>query len=321
MNILITGGTGFFGKALLRRYLANGFLDEHKITIMSRHPERFRNSYPALSEHRNLAFHPGDIMVPDSWPENKFSHVLHAATDAATGPNQDRITRFQQIVTGTLNMLDLAVHSGAQRFLLTSSGAVYGACPQRPLKESDACHVMPQLPSALYGLAKLSAEHLCQHYQMKYPLETVVARCFAFSGEDLPLHLHYAIGNFVQDALTAPSINITGDSTASRSYLDQDDLADWLTAVLLHGKAGEAYNIGSETPYTILQLAHCVRDVLSPGKPVIQSPYPTPSARGFYIPDTSKARQTLVLSEHVPLVESILKMAKQHCRPQEMESA
>lgn len=83
-------------------------------------------------------------------------------------------------------------------------------------------------PCTAYSQAKRAAEHLCALYREAYGLETVVARCFAFIGQDLPFNAHYAIGNFIQDALSAEQITVAGDGTPLRTYLDQSDLAHWL---------------------------------------------------------------------------------------------
>jgi len=74
----------------------------------------------------------------------------------------------------------------------------------------------------------------------------VVARCFAFVGADLPLNVHFAIGNFIRDALTADALTVSGDGTPLRTYLDQSDLAHWLFTMLERGRSGEDYNVSSD---------------------------------------------------------------------------
>ena len=63
-------------------------------------------------------------------------------------------------------------------------------------------------------------------------------------------------------------ITVSGDGTPVRSYMDQRDLARWLEVLLLQGCAGQAYNVGSDVAISIAELAHRVRDLLAPGKPV-----------------------------------------------------
>ena len=71
-----------------------------------------------------------------------------------------------------------------------------------------------------------------------------------------------------RDALHGDSIQVAGDGTPLRTYLDQEDLAHWLLTLLERGRPGGAYNVGSDEVVSIAALAHRVRDLLAPGKPV-----------------------------------------------------
>ena len=161
-------------------------------------------------------------------------------------------------------------------------------------------------PSTAYGQAKRAAEHLCALYCAAHGLQTVIARCFAFVGPDLPLNAHFAIGNFIRDALVADAITVSGDGAPLRTYLDQSDLAVWLFTLLESGRSGDAYNVGSNEVISIAELAHLVRDVLAPDKPVHILGNPNSCAtRNRYLPDIRKARQELGLDIHIALADSI----------------
>ena len=155
-------------------------------------------------------------------------------------------------------------------------------------------------------LAKRAAEHLCTLYRDAYGLEIVVARCFAFVGRDLPLDVHFAIGNFIRDALYADAIEVAGDGSPLRTYLDQDDLAHWLVTLLERGQAGQSYNVGSDEVVSIGELAHLVRDIIAPQKPVHIRRLPSGNAgRNRYVPDIRRARDELGLKVRIPLAEAI----------------
>ena len=161
-------------------------------------------------------------------------------------------------------------------------------------------------PSTAYGQGKRAAEHLCALYGEQHGLETVIARCFAFIGPDLPLNVHFAIGNFIRDALTADAITVSGDGTPLRTYLDQSDLAHWLLTLLEYGRPGQAYNVGSDEVISIADLAYLVRDVLAAHKPVhILGQPDSDTARDRYVPDIRKAHQQLGLSVTVRLADAI----------------
>ena len=312
-RLLITGGTGFFGKALLRHQLCLELSKPFEISVLSRNPRQFLINNPEFRGHPSIGFVRGDILQRDSLPwGHDFTHVLHAATDSTIGPSLMTLHRYDQIVEGTRNVLELAVSTGARRFLLTSSGAIYGTQPDdlAAIPEDWPCSPPLADPTMAYGQAKRAAEHLCALYAHQHGIETLVARCFAFVGPDLPLSVHFAIGNFIRDALTADAITVDGDGTPLRSYLDQSDLAHWLFTLLERGRSGEAYNVGSDQVISIAGLAHLVRDVLAPEKPVhIVGNPDAGSPRNRYLPDISKVQQELGLSPTIPLLEAIRRAA------------
>ncbi|MNN12643.1 dTDP-glucose 4,6-dehydratase [compost metagenome] len=318
MNVLLTGGTGFFGRALLRHWLASAEAGEQvpAVTVLSRSPQGFLAQYPEFAGQPWLRLHQGDILEPASLPgTGGFTHVLHAAADSTAGPKLSPLQRYTQIVDGTRHLLDYAATHRIPRFLLTSSGGVYG--PQPP--DMDAiCERYNAMPDPLdaahaYSVAKRCAEHLCALYQQQYGLQVVIARCFAFVGRDLPLDAHFAIGNFIRDALAAPAITVNGDGTPVRSYMDQRDLAHWLDVLLRHGQAGQAYNVGSDAAVTIGELAHLVRDILAPQKPVhiACGVAAAGNFRNRYVPSIHRARIELGLRLQFTLAQSIRNAAGQ----------
>lgn len=317
MEILVTGGTGFFGKSQLRCWKSGSGKDIHnaRITLLSRNPEAFRSSYGELIDSLNISLVRGDILQADSLPEGNFSHILHAATDSTTGLMLSPLQRYDQIVIGTRNILDLAVRCGKPRVLLTSSGGVYGDISQFKDGVSEDYTGMPDpLDSRnAYSVAKRQAEHLCALYHDMHGLDYVIARCFAFVGIDLPLSAHFAVGNIIRDALWNDEIIINGDGTAIRSYMDQRNLSQWLNKMLLHGKPGQAYNVGSDQSLTIAELAKLVRDLVSPQKSIrLLNKSENNSGRSRYISNISKARIDLGLELSFTLEDSILEVANFH---------
>jgi dTDP-glucose 4,6-dehydratase len=311
MKLLLTGGTGFFGKSLLRHWHTQHQmgLSVPEVWVLSRSPEKFLAAQPEFVDLAWLRLVAGDVSDAQSLPQQqKFTDVLHAAADSTLGPTLTPLAQYDQIVSGTRNLLDFAVRTGASRFLFTSSGAVFGRQPIElsHLPEDWLGMPDPLLRSSTYGVAKRAAEHLCALYHQAHGLETVIARCFAFVGPDLPLSAHFAIGNFIHDSLTRDAITVVGDGSPLRSYLDQRDLAVWLEGLLLSGSAGQAYNVGSDFAVSIADLAHLVRDTLAPNKPVriLGSP-DARQHRNIYVPDITKASTELGLHVTIPLRDAI----------------
>lgn len=315
-KLLLTGGTGFFGRALLRYLITNRHDNRFAIVVLSREPERFQTAYPELSECPWLTYHKGDIQNRESLPWGEsFTHVLHAATDSTLGPSLSPLQRFQQIVEGTTNILDVAVATSARRFLLTSSGGIYGPQPSDLAAIPEDWPGSPSTndPGAAYSHAKRAAEHLCALYREAHGLETVIARCFAFVGRDLPLNAHFAIGNFIQDALNAEQITVAGDGKPLRTFLDQSDLAHWLWTLMIRGVDGESYNVGSDRVISIAETANLVRSLISPHKQVriLDSSYPAAS-RHRYVPRIEKIYTLHGLKPCVSLEQAIITTAEAH---------
>ena len=311
MKLLITGGTGFFGRALLRSWLRDEVcgVSVPEVTIVTRSPISFVERYPEFSSKSWLTLHKSNILDYESLPvDDFFTHILHAATESTVGPSLPALQRYDEVVNGTRNILDYAVKNNVKRVLLTSSGGVYGPQPEtlEEIPESYLGIPDPLDPMSAYSMAKRASEHLCCLYNDRYGVESVVARCFAFVGQDLPLSAHFAIGNFIQDALYNNEINVAGDGTPVRSYMNQADLADWLVCILDKGVAGRAYNVGSDHSISISNLAHLVRDILSPNKPVVfRNGDGGFQDRNVYIPDITRAKRELGLSINISLSQSI----------------
>jgi dTDP-glucose 4,6-dehydratase len=135
---------------------------------------------------------------------------------------------------------------------------------------------------------------------------TTSARCFAFVGPYLPLNSHFAVGNFIRDGLMAHTIEVKGDGTPYRSYLYAADLVIWLWTILLRGKTGLAYNLGSEQAINIDELAHTIARLFNPVPHVyIHHKQVAGNLAERYIPSTRLASETLGLDAWIALPEAL----------------
>lgn len=316
-RLLLTGGTGFFGRWIVEtlahanRTLGIGV----RVVLLTRDPDGFRARNPALAADPALELLGGDVR-DFRFPDGPLTHVVHAATD--TRPSVPPGEVFDVIVEGTRRALACAVAGGARSFLLTSSGAVYGAPPPdlAAVPEDFAGAPDPVDLRAAYGHGKRAAETLCAIAHREHGLRATIARCFAFVGPALPLDGHFAIGNFVGDALAGRPIAVRGDAGALRSYLYAADLVVWLLTILLRGAPARPYNVGSDEVVSIGDLARLVADELAPGLAVsLPATGPAPGAlRSRYVPDVVRARGELALERTVDLRAALRRTADWHRR-------
>ena len=312
-RIFITGGTGFFGGWLLESLLhANEKLClQAEATVLTRDEAAFLKDRPHLAASAAVRFHRGDVRS-FAFPQGRYSHIIHAATAASARLNaEDPGLMRDTIVQGTRRVLEFAGACGAQRLLFTSSGAVYGKQPEAMTHiPEDFAATHDAAPSA-YAEGKRTAEALCADFSRRHGLRTLIARGFAFVGPGLPLDTHFAIGNFIRDAIAGRPIEVRGDGTTYRSYLYGADLAVWLWTILLRGESGRPYNVGSERRVHMLELARIVARVLKPELAihVAQSAQPGKPPEQ-YVPSTLRARTELGLRETVALEDAIRRTAQ-----------
>ena len=313
-HLFLTGGTGFFGKSLLELILIKNrseSLNLH-VTVLTRNPQKFLETYPALYDSKWIKFHEGDVAT-FSFPEGEFDYLMHFATPASSSWNLTHpLEMFDTVVDGTRRVLDFSVFAKIRKVLLTSSGAVYGKQPPDCTHISESYVGAPgtQAPGSAYGEAKRVAELLGNIYATKHHFEYKIARCFAFVGPYLDPKGSFAIGNFIRDALAGKDIEIKGDGTPLRSYLFSEDLILWLFKILLDGKSGQAYNVGSDEDLKIKDLAFAVVKALGLNNKINVLGIPVPGKpTERYVPSINMAREELKLDVFTSLDDSIKKTA------------
>jgi len=316
-SFFITGGTGFFGMWLLESFThINDALGLNaKACVLTRDSEAFAWKAPHLSGRSDLRFIQGDIRS-FVFPEEEFDYLIHAATEASAKLNNEAPDEMlDAIVAGMRRTLDFAVQANVKKFLFTSSGAVYGPQPSEFTHVPEDYRGAPDCldPASAYGEGKRVAELMAAIHARHHPCEIKIARCFAFIGPHLPLDAHFAIGNFLRDAMAGDPIRIGGDGTPYRSYLYAADLAIWLWTILFKGKSLRPYNVGSEEDFPISMLASIVNEALGGTSAIEIAREPGPgSSPSRYVPSVGRARIELELVSSIPLSESLLRTWRWH---------
>jgi nucleoside-diphosphate-sugar epimerase len=322
-NLFITGGTGFIGTWLLETLAwANRELALNlSVTCLTRDVAAFARKAPHLVNDPALLFITGDVKN-FNFPTQRYHFIIHAAAEDNDKLNLEhpRIM-FETIVQGTRHVLDFSSLAQTEKLLFLSSGAVYGQQPANVSHVAEDFAGSPDIfqPRSAYGIAKRTAEHLCVLHAMQHPMQTKIARCFAFVGPYLPLNRLFAIGNFMRDGMQGNTIAVKSDGSAYRSYLYAADLVIWLLTILCEGNPCVAYNVGSDQALTIGEVAHIVANSFNPRLPVhiaeVAKPDRLPAR---YVPDVSRAQQQLLLTCTTTLSEAIYKTLQWYAKQKEV---
>lgn len=314
-KIFITGGTGFFGRWLLQ-ILCN--LVENKglvieIYVLSRDPQKFLFENSDFPFQKYIQFIQGDV-VSFTLPNIELDFLIHMATTAAaeTFAGEDQLKKLDLLYSGTKHTLDQVVKRGVKKVLFTSSGIVYGPSSGESYSEDVLLAPQTTLTSAALGEGKRLAEFLISYYAENYAFNYAIARCFSFFGPFLPLDIHYAIGNFMYDAIKNAEITVKGSGRDTRSYLYIADAWVWMLTMLTHAN-NQIYNVGSSKSISIGELAYLVRDTLAPQKEVkiLGATHDVGNfSRTSYVPNCSKIRNKFHVSEWTSLDQGIQKWAK-----------
>ncbi len=300
-RILLTGCSGLFGLWILDLIdVANRELGlDIQAGVLTRSRYQLLVRYPHLKQMSGLTPIEGDVR---SFSIAGFTptHLIHGATTSAaeTYGGETPIRKFDTLVSGTRHLFTLLPKGEIRSALFLSSGAVYGPPPG---DSADILESMPTAPlpgdtTAALGHAKRAAEFLCNAYADELSIPLRVARCFAFSGAGVPMDLHYALGDFVRQALIGNEIVVKGDGKAVRSYLHLGDMAIWLLRLLTDEDFSKprTVNVGSSKGLSIRDLAHAVAKTVGSGAKVSvkgENDYSVGNpVRSCYVPSTKLAK-------------------------------
>ena len=316
INVLITGGTGFLGTAFLD-YVTRSTLGKNTVFYVISSGRTDFTEYQNQSVHyvtHNLMFD----TFPDELDEINFDVLIHLATSSTIGPTFDEFTKFDNINTIDNNVLRWATRLNVNRIIWASSGAVYGrGVLGNPFDEKDCLTLADLHTESAYRVGKIQSEFKLQTFCAKYNTEFCIMRLFAFSGSFLPLDVHFALGNFVRDAVNSQNIVINGSGRAVRSYLDQVDFAQIMLEFIFSKDVPCVVNVGSPKGYHLFEVAEIVRKQYQQlfGRDVtIDILNKHDDSASYYVPSVRTLEKYKNLESIVPLEMSINSMIKTYVR-------
>jgi UDP-glucose 4-epimerase len=263
MRALVTGGAGFIGSNLVDELLDRG--DEVAV-VDDLSTGKSENLSAAIA--RGAAFHEADIR-----DAARLAHVFAAARPDIVFHLAAQIDVRKSIedpavdaginVVGTINVLEAARAVGVKRIVNTSTGgAIYGETDVMPTPES----VAPR-PMAAYGQSKFCAEAYCGWYERLYGLSSVTLRYGNVYGPRQDPHGEAGvIAIFCGRLLAGERPVIFGDGRQTRDYVYVGDIVAANLAAAAHPEAHGAYNVGTGTEASVLEVLGAMREAAGVGE-------------------------------------------------------
>ena len=280
MRVLITGGAGFIGSAVVRQHIA-----ETGATVINIDALAYAGNPESLGDARENPRHVFEhVDIADRaalervFREHRPDAVMHLAAESHVDRSIEGPAAFVETnVTGTHNLLEAArgywskLGGAAKerfRFHHVSTDEVYGDLgPDDPAFTEDT----PYAPSSPYSASKAASDHLVRAWHRTYGLPVMITNCsnnygpYQFPEKLIPL--------MVLNALDGRPLPVYGRGDNVRDWLYVEDHARALRHVLAHGAVGRTYNIGGRCERTNLEVVHALCAVLDELAPNEQGPY------------------------------------------------
>lgn len=270
MKLLVTGGAGFIGSAVVRQAIAAG---HQVVNLDALTYAACLNNVASVSDSPLYTFEHADIRDPDAltriFDQHKPDAVMHLAAESHVDRSIDGPAAFIETnVNGTYQLLEAArAYWQAQdkpegfRFHHISTDEVYGTLGATGLFTEDT----PYAPTSPYSASKASSDHLVRAWHETYGLPVVITNCSNNYG---PYHFpEKLIPIVILRALAGEPIPVYGDGKNIRDWLYVEDHADALLTVLTQGVLGRTYNIGGENEVANIELVRTICGILDAERP------------------------------------------------------
>lgn len=266
-KILVTGGAGFIGSALVKRLVSEG----HNVRVM----DDYSRGIPGrlLELEGKVEMTQGDVRVEAEVDRAiaGMEIVYHLAAVNGTENFYHHPDRVLEVsVKGTMHTMDAAIRHGCRRYLLASSSEVYQTPTHVPTQEHERIIVPDVLnPRFSYSGGKIIGELLAVHYLARRGVEAVIFRPHNIYGPDMGNE--HVVPQFIARLLAlkqehgADSVlpfPIQGDGSETRAFCFIDDAVNGILRMAEAGTSGEIYHLGTQEEVTIADVAHAIAQAM-----------------------------------------------------------
>ena len=262
--ILITGGAGFIGSHLLRKFVIN----YNKYFIINVDNLTYASDYTAIQDlesYSNYKFIKGDIS-DRSFTQSVFSkyhidYVIHLAAESHVDNSIENPLVFVKTnILGTINLLDQARLNWSNFFrpfvLCYINRWSFGSLEKIGTFHEDS----PYQPKSPYSASKASADHFIRAYGNTYNLPYIISNCSNNYGPNQ--HLEKLIPLTISNVIKNKHIPIYGDGKAVRDWIFVMDHVDAIDTIFHHGSIGETYNVGSNKEIKNIDLVKTICSIM-----------------------------------------------------------
>ena len=313
MRILVTGGAGYIGSVTVEALRARG----HAVVVLddlrTGHAEAVPDDVPFV-----LADVADREAVGDALASHEIEAVIHFAASSLVGASMERpLDYFGNNTAGTLALLDAMTRHGADRFVLSSTAALYGTPDRVPIPENA-----PLRPESVYGESKYLIERMLAWLARTAGLGYAALRYFNAAGaseahgEDhrpeshlIPLVLQVAQGRRNEISVFGSDYD-TPDGTAIRDYVHVEDLARAHVAAVeaIRPGEGDAFNVGTGRGYSVREVIEVCRRVTGHPIPAREAPRRAGDPPRL-VADAGRIGRALAWRAQVPDLEDIVASA------------
>lgn len=318
MGILVLGGAGYIGSHMVDRLVET--TDENVVVV-----DNLVTGHRA-AVHPKAKFYEGNLADQDFmrqvFKENPdIDAVIHFAAFSLVAESMtDPLKYFDNNTVGMVKLLEVMNECGVKNIVFSSTAATYGIPEELPIKETT-----PQRPINPYGESKLMMESIMKWADQAYGIKFVPLRYFNVAGDKpdgsigedhrpethlLPIVLQVALGQREKISIFGSDYD-TKDGTNVRDYVHPFDLADaHLLAVkyLREGKESTAFNLGSSTGFSNLEIVEAARRVTGKEIP-LEMAARRPGDPDSLIAESSKAREVLGWQPQFDNIDKIIETA------------
>ena len=302
-RILVTGGAGSIGSALVQALLEN---KAYFVVVVDDLSTGRINNIPSDHSRESFRFIKGDVNdyndISTIMTMFSFDYVFHYAAVVGVQRTLGNPVKVLRDLDGLRNILNLAKNTGVKRIFFSSSSEVYGEPIEFPQHE----HTTPLNSRLTYAVVKNMGESFLRAYKQEFNLDYTIFRFFnTYSYNQTS---DFVVPRFINAALQNNVINIYGDGRQTRTFCHIDDNIETAIKIMEGGLlVNDIVNIGNDEEYSILELAKQIIKLSGSTSKIVHLP---PLAEGDMTrrkPDISRMKNILK-RDLIPVEEGLLRM-------------